>query len=159
MKTLSSHKFQQLAAEIISLFFIILFIYAAFSKLLNHEVFKTQLSQSPFIDQIASLVAWGIPVLLLCIAGLLFFRGLKLAGMYAALVLMLLFSLYIFAVINFASSIPCSCNGIIASLSWNEHLIFNVACIILAALGIVIKRDNSNRRKNKKHQFSGYQSV
>lgn len=159
MKTLSSHKIQPLTTEIISLFFIVLFIYAAFSKLLNHEVFKTQLSQSPFIDQIAPLVAWGIPVLLLCIAGLLFFPGLKLAGLYAALVLMLLFTIYIIAVLHVATSIPCSCNGIIASFSWNEHLIFNVACIILAALGIVLRRNNSIRRKNNKHQLSGYEPV
>ena len=159
MKTLSSHKVRQIATEIISLFFIILFMYAAFSKLLDYDVFVTQLEQSPFLSSTAGLIAWGIPVLEIIIALLFFFPGFRLLGFYASFVLMSIFTIYIIAVLNFADSIPCSCGGVINSLSWNEHLIFNVACVIVALLGVVLWKNNMKSIKNKKHQFTGYEPV
>ncbi|HEY2721861.1 MAG TPA: MauE/DoxX family redox-associated membrane protein, partial [Chitinophagaceae bacterium] len=47
--------------EIISVSLIVLFVYAAVSKLADYSTFKLQLSRSPFIFPIAKMVAWMIP--------------------------------------------------------------------------------------------------
>jgi hypothetical protein len=50
--------------------------------------------------------------------------------------LMTLFTIYIAIILVVNNHIPCSCGGIIQSMSWKQHLLFNVACIILSVIGI-----------------------
>jgi hypothetical protein len=55
--------------NVICLAFILLFAYAATSKLLDYEDFSAQLHQSPFINEFAELTAIAVPVgeLLICL--------------------------------------------------------------------------------------------
>lgn len=124
-----------------SLFFIILFSYAAASKLLMFEKFHLQIEQSPFIGMISLPVAIILPGVLFINSFLFFIPKLRLIGFYIALALLIVFSLYITAVLNFAESIPCSCGGVISAFSWNEHLLFNIGCSLLALLGIALSYD------------------
>lgn len=125
-------------AEIISYLFIMLFVYAAVSKLLDFEQFKVQIEQSPLINAFADYVAWGVPLVEILVSLLFFSPRLRLAGLWASFTIMVIFSIYIIIVLNFADAIPCSCGGVIASLSWNEHLIFNIGWLLLALLGIFL---------------------
>ncbi len=118
--------------------FIILFTYAAISKLLDYENFKLLLKQSPFLGAHSNLLGWGIPAAELIIATLFFFPKLSLEALWSSLFLMVIFTAYIIIVLNFSESIPCSCGGIISSLSWNQHLYFNIGFIVLAACGILL---------------------
>lgn len=121
-----------------SIFFIILFTYAATSKLLELKTFHLQLEQSPFIDMFSRPVAIVLPWVLLFISFLFFIPKFKLFAFYCSLILLIIFNLYIIAILNFAESIPCSCGGVINSFSWNDHLIFNTGCSLLALLGIAL---------------------
>lgn len=138
-------------SEGIALLFIFLFTYAAISKLIESETFRLQLEQSPFLSSFAWLLAWGVPLIEITVALMFFSSKLRLVALYVSLLLMILFTVYITAVLFFADSIPCSCGGVIASLSWNEHLVFNLVFIFLAGLGILIKK---SEHKEIKHQFS-----
>ncbi len=136
----------QIIVKTISFLFIILWVYAATSKLLIYEEFHTQLSKSPFLSSYSEVLVWAIPLSEYVLAGLLLFSKNLLAALYSSFSFMVLFTLYIVAILNFSNSIPCSCGGIIAQLSWKEHLFFNIVFIFLAFAGLVLLE----RQKNNK---------
>tara|TARA_R100000935_G_scaffold1440_5_gene4693 strand:+ start:10982 stop:11461 length:480 start_codon:yes stop_codon:yes gene_type:complete len=145
---------KEFGVQIISMLFIILFTYAAISKLLKYEDFKLQLSQSPFLSAYADALSWGIPASELTIAALFFFPKLNLEGLWSSFLLMLIFTTYIITVLNFSDYIPCSCGGIISSLSWNQHLYFNIGFIILAACGILLAHPRKKIPNSHKTLFN-----
>ncbi|TGV04058.1 MauE/DoxX family redox-associated membrane protein [Flavivirga rizhaonensis] len=122
----------------------LLFVYAALSKLLVFDEFKIQIGQSDMLTPFAGIIAWVIPYLEFLIALFLLIPRFRLLGMYAAFNLMVMFTAYIFIILNFSNDIPCSCGGVIEKLGWTEHLILNIAFVILAFIGIRI----INRQKN-----------
>lgn len=124
--------------KIIGILFIILFVYAATSKLLAIEQFKTQLGKSPFISMYANWMVWIIPLVELLIVGLFIFQKHLLVAFYSSFTLMTLFTIYIFLVLNFSDDVPCACGGIISSLGWRAHFLFNIAFILIALTGIII---------------------
>ena len=126
--------------EIIALLFVILFLYTGISKLMEYSVFKEQLAESPILKPVASIIAWLLPLTEFVISILLFIPPWRLKGLYASLVMMLLFTLYIIAIMSFNEELPCSCGGIIELLSWQGHLVFNSIFIILAIIGILFER-------------------
>jgi len=132
--------------EIIGYLFIILFVYAAVTKFINFEHFRSQLGQSPFLSAFADYVAWGVPMLEILVSLLYFLPKLRLAGLWASFALMVIFSTYIIFVL-FADSIPCSCGGVIASLSWSQHLIFNIGFTLLAIFGILLMQKHIKTKK------------
>ena len=131
--------------EIIALFFVILFLYTGISKLMDFLVFQEQLAESPILAPVAPIVAWGLPITEFIISILLFLPRYRLKGLYAAFVLMILFTGYVIAILSFSTELPCSCGGIIEQLSWKGHLIFNSLLILLAYVGIRMAKKTSNR--------------
>lgn len=125
-------------AAIISLLFIILFVYAAVSKLLDYQNFTVQLGQSPLLTKYAQPVAWLIPLLETAIAILLAIPPLRISGLYLSFSLMGLFTAYIFTITRFTESIPCSCGGVLQKMSWDQHLVFNIFFMLLAFIGIML---------------------
>ncbi|MDX9774115.1 MAG: MauE/DoxX family redox-associated membrane protein [Bacteroidales bacterium] len=135
-KVLSKHG--HVIVQIISYLYIILFVYTAISKLLDFNDFRTQLGQSPVFAAIAELVSYIVIIAELLIAVLLAFDRTRKTGLVFAFTLMVMFTAYIIIILNFATFIPCSCGGFIESLSWTEHLIFNMAFILLALVAIYL---------------------
>jgi uncharacterized membrane protein YphA (DoxX/SURF4 family)/thiol-disulfide isomerase/thioredoxin len=129
-------------AEIISLLFVALFLYAGLSKLMEYSVFKVQIAQSPILQPFARWIAWLLPMAELVVSLLLFFPQGRLQGLYASLGLMMIFTVYIIAIFSFDKHLPCSCGGIIELLSWKGHLEFNGIFILLASLGIRLQRQS-----------------
>lgn len=121
---------------IICALFIFLFVYTAANKLIDFQSFTLVLSQSPFIGNYAPVVAWIIPVTEIVIAALLFLPLTKRTGLYATIILMALFTGYIAYMIVFIPHLPCSCGGVIKYMSWRQHLIFNILCIVFALIGL-----------------------
>ncbi|HUZ58710.1 MAG TPA: MauE/DoxX family redox-associated membrane protein [Hanamia sp.] len=122
--------------DIISALFILLFVYTALTKLMEHESFKVVLSQSPLIGINATILSWVLPILELFTATLLFFPTMRKWGFASSLILMLLFTGYITYMILFARDLPCSCGGVISAMTWPEHLIFNIFFTALAGIGL-----------------------
>ncbi len=139
--------------EAITFLFILLFMYAAVTKLLDFENFQIQLEQFPFLAEFAVSLSWVVPAILITVA-LLFFRSkLRLVALYASLFLMIMFTGYIIAVLNFADAIPCSCGGVIPSLSWNQHLVFNIGFLSLAVVGIGMTHENKRAESTSKNNL------
>jgi hypothetical protein len=101
-----------------------------------------RLARFPFISTYAIWIAWGVPFLEIVIAGLFLFPKYILTALYASFSLMSIFTTYIILVLKFSDSIPCSCGGVISKLGWKEHLIFNLAFIAFALLGILLVKKN-----------------
>lgn len=129
--------------QIVSFLFILLFLYTGINKLIDFTVFKYQIAASPVLAPVAWWIAWLIPAAEFIVSGLLLVAGWRLMGMYAALILMASFTVYIILIMSFSKELPCSCGGVIALLSWKQHLIFNCVFILLAITGIVMERNRT----------------
>ena len=131
-------KNKKLFLEIAAALFISLWVYAAMSKILDYQLFRVQLSKSPLLTDFAGFVGIAVPVTELIIAVMLVFNRTRLWGVYASLFLMTLFTAYLIAILNFSYYVPCSCGGILGSLGWMEHIIFNTGFIALAIIAIIM---------------------
>ena len=125
----------------------LLFGYAAITKLADYENFRFGISESPFISPFASVLAWLVPLTELVIVAFLLLSYTRLAGLYAASIVMFLFTVYIAAMLLFAIDIPCSCGGVLESMSWPAHLVFNAVFTVLSIAGVIIERKR-RRMKN-----------
>src|SRR5690606_31711863 len=135
-KLLNSLK-KEIIIKIICYLYVLLFVYAATSKLIDFETFKNQLGQSPLLSAYADIIVWAIPSSEIVIAFFLCFKKSRVIGLYSFYFLMIMFTAYIIIILNFTSYTPCSCGGVLEKLGWIEHLYFNLAFIILSALSIL----------------------
>lgn len=129
---------RKVVIEIISFLFIFLFIYASVAKLLDFERFKVQVGQSPLLTDFASFVAVVIPLLEIAAAIMLAIPQYRFVGLLISFGLMAMFTTYIISILQFSEHIPCACGGVLQSLGWKEHLIFNIAFTCIAVGGIVL---------------------
>lgn len=143
-----SAKIKELILEVLSSLFILLFTYAAISKLMDFENFQIQLGQSPILNVFAVWISFLVPITELFIVVLFLGSKFRLMAFYSSLVLMSLFSAYIYIVLRYSSYVPCSCGGLLEKMSWETHLIFNLAFVFLAVVAIVLLH-NSLDPKNK----------
>lgn len=134
---------RKITLEIISFLFILLFLYVSFSKLLDFQRFTVQIGQSPMLTGFGSIIPWLVIVGEIGISILLMIPRLRLVGFYAAFSLMVMFTAYIIAILNYSTYIPCSCGGILEKLGWTEHLIFNVFFIALALIAILLTQSTN----------------
>lgn len=123
-----------------SMLFVVLFVYAATSKLLDYQQFQVQLDQSPILNAYGDTVAWLVPVLELVVAFLLLFDKYRLFALYISLGLMSVFTTYILLILNFSDYIPCSCGGVLEDLGWTEHVVFNLVFMALAFFAILFAK-------------------
>ncbi|EJG02040.1 MauE/DoxX family redox-associated membrane protein [Flavobacterium sp. F52] len=136
MKVSVYHK--NLIIHVIGLLYILLFVYAAISKLIDYEAFLRQIAMSPVLTAHASWLAWLVPALEILLAVLLVFPGTRRVGMFGSMNLMLSFTVYIYLIMNFASHVPCSCGGILEKMGWTEHFYFNIVFIILGLSALLL---------------------
>ncbi|GAQ15993.1 hypothetical protein MODO_3698 [Myroides odoratimimus] len=133
---------------IVQYFFVLLFVYAAISKLITFEAFQVQLTQSPLLSAYASIIAYLVIIVELVIASLLTIKQFKLLGLYLSYGLMVVFTIYIYLILNYSDFIPCSCGGILEKMGWTEHLWFNIIVCILGLLAIYFQEnDNTNKKR------------
>lgn len=130
--------------EIISGLFIILFLYTALSKLTDYKTFRDGLAGSPPLFPFRNFLAWFIPITEIGITGMLFFPPTRKIGLYASALIMIVFTGYITYMVYFTEIRPCSCGGVIAAMTWKQHLVFNISFVILAFIAIML---NSSKEK------------
>lgn len=136
---------KELVVDIICALFVLLFLYAALTKLLEYEKFRVQLGQSPMLTAFTGVVAWAVPAVELVIVLLFIFKRTRLGALYASLGLMVMFTCYIVAITQFSDYVPCSCGGVISTLSHMEHLMLNLIFVVLAGVAIVLHPPASNK--------------
>ena len=126
---------------------IILWVYAALSKIIDFSVFESQLKRQPLPEWSLGVFKWGLPIIELGTAFLLFSKRTRFKGLVFSTILMTLFTLYVlFALSGAFGEIPCSCAGIISALHWKGHLSFNIIFLIISALGVHF--ENKARNQN-----------
>lgn len=119
---------------------ILLWIYTATSKLLDRASFQFALEKAPYIGRWHQPLAVGIPLLELGLAALLLTARGRRQGFIGSAALLLLFTLYIAVGLIAAKDLPCSCGGVISSLGWGEHLLFNLIMVGVALAGLYRRR-------------------
>jgi uncharacterized membrane protein YphA (DoxX/SURF4 family) len=128
---------RKVAVETIALLFVVLFVYAAVTKLLDYEKFRVQLGQSPLLTNFAGWVAWAIPAIEIVLSVMLVIPRSRHVAFFGSFGLMVMFTAYIIAILQFSDYIPCSCGGVLQDMSWTQHLVFNVVFVLLGFGGIV----------------------
>src|SRR5258708_2477238 len=114
----------------ISFFFVLLFLYTATAKMSELHSFREQLLSSPLLENFAGFITWALPIgeVLLCIA--LLVPAWRMYGLYATLILMVLFTGYVVTIFFMDNQLSCSCGGIVENLSPPQKIFFNKACLL-----------------------------
>lgn len=124
---------------LISIMLIAMFTYAAVSKLIDYHTFTKQLNDSPLLSPIAGVITWFIPAAELYTVILLLSNGRRRSGLLMSVILMTLFTGYITIMLVFFERIPCSCGGVFERMNWHEHLLFNMAFLLIAITGYYLE--------------------
>ena len=133
--------------SIVPLLFILLFTYAAASKLLDFDKFRSQLYLQPFPHSLSDLLLYLIPVTELLLALLLCFHRSRFAGLVWSTILMALFTGYIsYLLLAYQGNLPCSCGGILEHMSWTAHLAFNWTFVLAGVTGIGLYLADSKKQ-------------
>lgn len=140
---------QKVTIELIVFLLILLFVYAATSKLWEYNTFKIQLDNSSYLKSVAGIIAWVISTMELVIVIMLTVRSTRFYGLLSSLVLLIIFTGYIAGMLLSGSSLPCSCGGVISSLSWKEHLLLNLFFVMLVIAGLLLEKNRHNASLNK----------
>jgi Methylamine utilisation protein MauE len=130
--------------DIICGLLILLFAYAAISKLIDRQYFQAVLARMLLIKSFAGFISFALPVTELLVCILLFMPATRPLGLYASCGLMIAFTLYIVFMILFAPHLPCSCGGFLQKLNWSQHLVFNLVFIALSITAIKLYQSNKN---------------
>lgn len=143
-------KSKRLILEITAILYVFLLSYAAMNKALDFEKFKVELGQSPLLSAFAGWISWGVLIVEFVIAILLLFPKTRLKALYAGFSLMAMFTAYIFIMLSFSSFLPCSCGGILEKMSWKQHLLFNIAFLLLAGFALWLNHTRDQGTKKSK---------
>lgn len=123
--------------QIICGLLILLWVYTGTSKFLNFNRFYFEINNQPFPNFLTPFLVWLIPSLELLLAALLFIPRSRKAGLIGSLILMALFTVYAGLVLaHVFPYVPCSCGGVIKSLSWPQHLVFNLFFVVITLIAI-----------------------
>jgi len=133
--------------EAITILTLSLFLYAAISKIMDYAVFKEQLAESPLLSFAAKPIVIGVPIVEFALVILLAVPRWRLKGLYASLVLLAAFTIYIIVMMTTSDHLPCSCGGLLSQLSWKAHIFFNGGFILLNA--IAIRLEKHMKRQNR----------
>lgn len=116
---------------------ILLFVYAAFSKLIDFWAFRRELYRQPFPHGVSDVLLYLLPLAELAAAALLLFDRTLLAGLETSLFLLLLFTGYVGLVkLGYWEKVPCSCGGILGRMDWTAHLVFNCSFLVINLLAL-----------------------
>jgi uncharacterized membrane protein YphA (DoxX/SURF4 family) len=143
--------------EIITLLNIILFLYTGIAKIMDYSVFKEQLTDSPILSWVATPVALLLPWVEFLIVLMLIIPRWRLKGLYVSFTLIIAFTTYIIGMFIVAPEMPCSCGGVIELLSWQGHIIFNGAFILLNIWAIYLQRKvkkGTSQDWNNRNEYS-----
>jgi len=120
---------------------ILLWGYTGLVKLLDFESSHRAMRNQVFGNQAADVLVWLVPLAELLAAGLTAFARSRFAGLILSFFLMASFTLYIlFVITNRFGRIPCSCGGIIETLSWEQHLLLNCFYLLIITYALLRQR-------------------
>ncbi len=115
--------------------YVFLFAYTGYSKLLDHVSFTRGIARVPILGHFPEAIGWGVPILELVLAvGMVVPEPrVQRVSFGISVSLMAIFTLYLLLMVSLVKEKLCHCGGVIGSLGWTEHMMFNAAIL---ALGI-----------------------
>lgn len=133
-----SNRWLSIAAEAVSVLLVSLFVYTGVVKLKGRENFLSQMHMNPLLQGYQGFLSWAVPISELLVALLLLLPRTRRLGLLGSGILMGCFTIYVAWMMIALPHLPCSCGGIISSLSWKAHLWLNSILTVLS-LGIYIR--------------------
>lgn len=132
MKTKALH----IAPFSIQIFLLVFWLYVGVEKLWNLQGFHSALLRQPFPDSWADTLYWNLPIIELGIGLLFVFPKTKRPAFLFSALLLLIFSIYIsLGVVGVYAQRPCGCASVFNGLTWERHLVVNLALFSLSILG------------------------
>ena len=99
------------------------------------------MNNQPLPNSWTPFLVWAIPLSEIAISLALLFESTRLLGLYASLILMIVFTIYTgIVLLHFFPYVPCSCGGVIRKLTWRQHLFLNLFYVAISAIGVVQQR-------------------
>lgn len=135
------------------LLFVALFSYTGINKLFDIGQFEASMRKSELIRPYAKTLSYFIPFFELFICCLLIVPVVKFGnkkiycrkiGIYLSAFLMLLFTVYVTAVLTTSEHLPCTCGGFISSMNWQQHLYFNSFLLLVGLVASYLITKNKN---------------
>lgn len=141
-------KYKEQIIVILTVAFILFWLFAAGSQLHDFDKFKGEMNNQMFSNYISNVLAYAIPAIEILIAGLLVYSSTRLFGMIVSLGLMMAFTAYVgLALLDVYSRMPCNCAGLLGqNSSWEANFIFNLVITAVAAIGLIITLKDKERR-------------
>jgi uncharacterized membrane protein YphA (DoxX/SURF4 family) len=116
----------------------VLFFYAAVSKLDQYAIFRVQLQKYPLALPLVKQQAWLVPVIEMVIASFLLFPRLQVKGLFSALFVLSVYTIYLTCIPGDRFSSPCRCGEPWPSFSLRSNIIFNLFCVLTTGIGVVL---------------------
>lgn len=138
--------FIKTAPAAVSLFFIILFSYAAVIKIAGFATFRAQLGQSPGMERYGDAAAYVTTALLMATAALLCYARSRVWGLWLSLAMVTVSATYIGALLLYAKKLPCTCIGLFENMTWTENLLLNAGLMITALAGILLLHEKKDSK-------------
>jgi uncharacterized membrane protein YphA (DoxX/SURF4 family) len=147
-------KIKQIYIQAAAYSIIVLFTYAASSKLLAYDEFVAQIGKSPLIMSHSSWLAWLVPSIEIAISICLLIPRFQVLSFYASYMLMSIFTFYIAFILTFSPYVPCSCGGILDKMGWTEHLLFNIVFMGIAGSGALLINTDKQHASSSDYQLA-----
>jgi uncharacterized membrane protein YphA (DoxX/SURF4 family) len=137
-------KHRHLATDVAAVLLCFLFFYTGLSKLFDWEGTKSGLYNQVFPMWMADMLLFSLPVLEIATSLLLMNPKTRHFGFRISVILMACFSGYIGLVLTgIFGRVPCSCGGVIDTLGWWEHLLFNLVFLGIGLVGWKLGKVNN----------------
>jgi hypothetical protein len=122
--------------EAAALILAFLFTSTAISKLYDWQATKLAMYNQVIPDWSKDILLVGVPAVELGVSALLLVPAWRKLGFQTSVFLLTLFTGYVAWVwLGLAGRVPCSCGGVISSLTWGEHLVFNLLFLGISYAG------------------------
>lgn len=135
----------KILVDIICGLLVLVFVYSGINKLWDHNNFETQIKFIVSYPLVGNIFSYTVPLVELLIAMLISINQTKRVGIYAFLTMMTAFTFYIIFMLGSGKNLPCTCGGFINTLSWKQHLAFNIGLILLAVAGLYLDKKNNSQ--------------
>ncbi|WP_316812843.1 MauE/DoxX family redox-associated membrane protein [Pedobacter heparinus] len=132
-------KHKERLIEVCITLLVILFGYTALSKLLEYDKFIFQMRDSrlALMQAYAPVLAWLLPLIELLIVVALYLPGWRKKGLWAAVILLGVFEVYITGMMLSGLKLGCTCGGVVSGLSWKNHLFFNATFMFIGTVALL----------------------
>lgn len=123
-------------------------LYTAQSKLFNYNRYVHQMEIQPLPLWLTPILPWLLPTVEIMISMLLivgiFNVVIQKYALLVSVALLSTFTVYVGLVLfKVFAWTPCSCGGVLDSLTWEQHVIFNLSLIALGLLGLYAIRNRA----------------